>query len=309
MPIEQPSRQPTVSVVIPVYNGERLIAETLRSVLAQTLPVHEILVIDDGSTDRTAEVVASFAPRVTLVRQANAGESTARNDGIARATGEWIAFVDADDLWKPEKLERQMAALAGTSALFCFCWYYEFGSAVGNQDTPVPVPVELREGGYDPELLVPDVTVLPSCSVVRASARTRFPEWTSNNEDSIYVNELLQEGTFVFVPEPLVGYRRHAASQQKQAGAVRRGCEALLEWARQHDGPKSARLTRKVLDALVRRAQVALWRRQFDELQVFRSVCLEHWPEAEPKPAVLTTFLWPRSIYRVKDSLDRWRAR
>jgi glycosyltransferase involved in cell wall biosynthesis len=95
------------SVVVPVYNGERFIGEALRSVFAQTLPASEVVVIDDGSTDRTKEIVSQFGESVHYYYQPNKGAAEARNRGIAAACGEWIAFLDADDIWYPEKLALQ----------------------------------------------------------------------------------------------------------------------------------------------------------------------------------------------------------
>ncbi|MEM9147619.1 MAG: glycosyltransferase family A protein [Pseudomonadota bacterium] len=94
-----------VSVVVPTYNRAHCIAECLESILAQTVPAHEILVSDDGSTDGTAAVLERFGARITvLLAPTNPGVSAARNAAIAQATGEWIAFLDSDDLWRPERL-------------------------------------------------------------------------------------------------------------------------------------------------------------------------------------------------------------
>lgn len=96
-----------ISVVIPAYNAERTIRRAIESVLAQTRPADEIIVIDDGSLDATAQVVRQFADKVTLIEQPNAGVSVARNVGIEAAAGDWIAFLDGDDEWLPEKLKLQ----------------------------------------------------------------------------------------------------------------------------------------------------------------------------------------------------------
>jgi glycosyltransferase involved in cell wall biosynthesis len=103
---------PAVSVVIPAYNAEGTIAETLASLLAQTFTDFEALVIDDGSADRTAEVAGGTGdPRVRVLGIPNGGVAHARNQAISQAHGDLIAFLDADDLWEPRKLELQVAAL------------------------------------------------------------------------------------------------------------------------------------------------------------------------------------------------------
>lgn len=102
---------PRISVVIPVYNGERFLGEAIGSVLSQAERPLEVIVIDDGSTDGSAEVARAF-PSVNYVYQANAGQAEARNQGAALATGEFLAFLDADDVWMPDKLTWQLAAFA-----------------------------------------------------------------------------------------------------------------------------------------------------------------------------------------------------
>ncbi len=100
-----------VSVVIPCHNCAQYVSEAIESVLGQSYQHREIIVVDDGSTDRTPEVLAGYADRVRVVRQARAGEAEARNAGLRVARGKHIGFLDADDLWLPEKLERQVALL------------------------------------------------------------------------------------------------------------------------------------------------------------------------------------------------------
>jgi len=111
-----PGPVPSVSVVIPVYNGERYLGEALESVLAQTVPPMEIVVVDDGSSDGSAAVAARF-PGIQYITQAHAGPGAARNRGVACARGALLAFLDADDLWVQDKLERQIAAFRANPAL------------------------------------------------------------------------------------------------------------------------------------------------------------------------------------------------
>jgi len=100
-----------VSVVIPAYNASRYLGPAIESVLAQTVAPAEVVVVDDGSTDDTAAVGARY-PGVTVLTQANAGAGVARNHGVAATTAPLVAFLDADDLWLPNKLERQLEELA-----------------------------------------------------------------------------------------------------------------------------------------------------------------------------------------------------
>jgi hypothetical protein len=119
---------PLVSVIVAVYNGEAHIEEACRSAMRQTLASIEIVVVDDGSTDRTAEIVRSLAaadPRIRLIRQTNLGVAAARNVGIARSSGAFIAPLDADDVWAPSKLERQVARFqaGGPEMGMVYCWW------------------------------------------------------------------------------------------------------------------------------------------------------------------------------------------
>jgi glycosyltransferase involved in cell wall biosynthesis len=101
--------QPLISVVIPVYNGEDFLEQAIESAVGQTWPRTEVVVVDDGSTDRSAEIAGSYP--VKLLRQENRGGAAARNRGVDEAGGELLSFLDQDDMYRPEKLERQLEAL------------------------------------------------------------------------------------------------------------------------------------------------------------------------------------------------------
>jgi len=97
-----------VSCIVPVFNGERYVSETIESILRQSYPLTEVIVVDDGSSDGTLETLAVFAERIRVIQQENGGPSLARNRGMEESRGAFIAFLDADDLWVEDKLEVQM---------------------------------------------------------------------------------------------------------------------------------------------------------------------------------------------------------
>lgn len=149
--------EPRVSVVIPTFNRAVLVARAIESVLSQSRPANEIIVVDDGSTDDTVRRLADYAKRgVRVIRQENAGAPAARNHGVALAAYRWIAFLDSDDVWVPEHLERIAAAIRGTqgAASFYFgdtCFQTEEGDASSYW----------RDAGYSPSLpfeIVSDAT-------------------------------------------------------------------------------------------------------------------------------------------------------
>ncbi|CAN5199472.1 glycosyltransferase family A protein [soil metagenome] len=124
----------TISCIVPVFNGERYLADALESIFAQTLQPTEVIVVDDGSTDGTAKVIEQFGGRLTYHRQPNAGPSAARNAGLDSCSGDFVAFQDADDLWHSEKLARQIACFAARPELeMCISHLENFWEA-GRED-------------------------------------------------------------------------------------------------------------------------------------------------------------------------------
>ena len=141
-----------VSILTPCYNGERFIADTMESVLRQTWPHWEMIVVDDGSVDRSARIVQDYAERdgrVQLIRQQNGGAASARNAAMRLARGRYIALLDADDLWEPDFLEKQLAFMEQTGAV-CVCSAYrhidEHGREIQHPTVPLPVitPKDMR---------------------------------------------------------------------------------------------------------------------------------------------------------------------
>lgn len=109
MNLDQKKKKNEISVIIPTYNREWIIKESIDSVFSQTFDAYELIVVDDGSDDNTAEILDSYGNKLRIIRQANQGVSAARNRGIIASSGEFIALLDSDDLWLPEKLDRQMS--------------------------------------------------------------------------------------------------------------------------------------------------------------------------------------------------------
>jgi len=134
-------RAPLVSVVIPAYNCALYVAEAVESALGQTFEPHEVIVVDDGSTDGTRAALAAYETRIRYVHQANQGAAAARNRGLLEARGDLIAFLDADDVWLPEKLEWQVRAMA---ALPDCGLVYTDGLAIGIRGAPSGTLVSRR---------------------------------------------------------------------------------------------------------------------------------------------------------------------
>jgi glycosyltransferase involved in cell wall biosynthesis len=128
--------KPLVSIIMPCYNGEAFLAEAIDSVLAQTFQGFELIVVDDGSTDKSADILARFASRVRVIRQTNRGVSAARNTGIHESKGEFIAFLDADDHWEPDFLDDMVQGLADPRTAIAYCGWQNVGVGGGKPFVP-----------------------------------------------------------------------------------------------------------------------------------------------------------------------------
>ncbi len=201
-----------VSVVIPTWNRAGLLLEALGSVFAQTRPADEVIVVDDGSTDDTVARLEALGDRVRLVRRRRGGAAAARNAGVRAATGDWLAFLDSDDLWEPTKLEKQIAALRrdGTARLV-FC----DSRAVDREGRPIAGHQKPVHGGRITAILFEHVFVhTPSVFVDRALFESLggFREDLRVCEDYDLWLRASLETPFLLVAEPLFVRRVHSES-------------------------------------------------------------------------------------------------
>jgi len=210
-----PNASATVSVVIPCYNSSRFVPVAVASALAQSVAVHEVIVVDDGSTDDpAAALVAIDDPRLRVVRIENRGVAHARNLGAQLASGEYLAFLDADDAWYPTKLERQLARFGEEPQPVAVGAQMHH---VGSRGAAVGITGE-RDLGDDRQQLVRAARLMPfaiSSSVVSRAAFHEvggFDESLHQAEDLDFVARLATRGPLRIVGEPLGTYRVHADS-------------------------------------------------------------------------------------------------
>ncbi len=229
--LERDGDGPLLSIVMPVFNGERHVEETIDSVLRQSLSDFELLCIDDGSSDRTPALLAAKArqdPRVVVVRQDNAGTSAARNRGLDLARGRYVSFVDADDLLTPRSLERRVGLLEAGDAKICGGQVEMIDGAGAALNVTAG---RRRTAWYRHCWRMPFAiaTVMGESLVMK---RSRFPPGVRFGEDWAYLNALLRSGwPIASCGEPsLAHYRWHACSTTgRSLKALVDGCLEVLE--------------------------------------------------------------------------------
>ncbi len=230
--------QPLISVIIPAFNAEIFLAKTLESVLSQTYQNIEILVVDDGSTDTTAEIIKSFAQkdsRISLLQQSNAGVAAARNLAIEKSRGEYIAPIDADDIWYPQNLEKQVKCLNSSppSVGVVYSWSVD----INEQD--------LLTGGFYNSTIEGEVYKAlvykyfmgnASSSLIRRICFERVGGYNSQLkaenaqgcEDLELFLRIAEHYQFKVVPEFLVGYRQIPSSMSCNYAAMAKSHSLIM---------------------------------------------------------------------------------
>jgi glycosyltransferase involved in cell wall biosynthesis len=217
--------QPLVSCIVPVFNGERYLAEALDSILAQQYEPLEIIVADDGSTDGTAAIARSYGDRVRVIRQPNAGAPAARNLGLQAARGELIAFLDSDDLWHREKLARQTARFAARPELEV--------SVTHVQSFWIPELQDEAERFRDHPLSQPQPGYVTITMLARRAVFERvggFNTGLSVGDPMEWFVRAAEHGTIMdLLPDTLAYRRLHQRNLSWESGGARRMTTAMQE--------------------------------------------------------------------------------
>jgi glycosyltransferase involved in cell wall biosynthesis len=219
-----------VSVIIPSYNCGRFVRAAVDSVLAQSFRDLEVLVVDDGSTDNTRQVLAGYGPPVRYLYQANAGVSAARNHGIGESRGQYVAFLDADDMWAPDKLERQLKALNTVPGVgLCYSAHLVVDEAM----RPLRVHRSNRRASALEDLLFHgNVVGTPSTTLLYQELLKRvggFDRELSQCADWDMWVRLARHTEFLYLDEPLVTYRQHGHNMSRNVPLLESDSLRVLE--------------------------------------------------------------------------------
>ena len=227
-------QDPLVSCIIPVWNGEKYLAEAIESVVGQAYPAIEIVVVDDGSTDGTPALLSSYGERVVTIRQDQAGPAVARNAGIERSKGEYIAFLDADDIWDPRKTELQMERFRDRQDLsVCLCEVRNFWSPEIEvpQESAATEKMEAVSGWFAQSMLVKREAFRTAGGFDTSLRHREAMDWLRRATDSGLAVDM--------VKEVLVHRRLHLTNRSRSRAA--NDHESLLRIARAAMSRRSAK--------------------------------------------------------------------
>lgn len=209
----------TVSVIVPAFNQARWLPETLKSALEQTVPPTEVIVVDDGSPDNSAEIAARFGGVVRVIRKKNEGLSAARNTGILNCSGDWLIFLDSDDLLPPRFIEQHLLTVQETECDVAFAGHVpidEHGNRIGCEkfggmlNGESPLEALLRGNAFPPHAAMTRRQCLASAGM--------FDPWLTSYEDWDFWLRLAYAGAkFATTPDLIVPYRQYPGSMSKNA--------------------------------------------------------------------------------------------
>ena len=222
---------PRVSVVIPTYNHARFLGEALRSVIAQTTPDWEAIVVNNFSEDDTEAVVAGLNdPRIQLINFRNRGVIAAsRNQGIGRARGEWVAFLDSDDAWMPRKLELSLAAANGADVVGTALLVEQAGAVVREQKSGPAARARYRALLYNGSCLTPSATMVRRAMLEAVGRFNEDPAFATGEDHDLWLKLAGHGARFCFIDDALSRYRLHEDNQSALAARHLGAALAILD--------------------------------------------------------------------------------
>ena len=247
------STEVRISVIVPVFNQGGFVSEAIDSALRQSAAPHEVIVVDDGSTDATPDVLERFGGTIRVLRQVNRGVAAARNAGVAASSGHALAFLDADDTWETGKLEKQRARLAADPSLgLVHCGVTE----VDAEGRALATRLDGMEGSVWQEMLLFRRSVVlgggSGALIPRAAFDTAggFDEDLSTSADWDLYYRLARRFGVAFVREPLVRYRIHGENMHANVRVMERDMLRAYSKAFAEEDPALRRLRRRAYGAL-----------------------------------------------------------
>jgi glycosyltransferase involved in cell wall biosynthesis len=299
----------SISVVIPCHNGAQFLRETLTSVLAQTRPPSEVIVVDDGSTDGSGDVARSFGPPVAVITQANSGLGPTRNRGIQAVSGDVIALVDADDLWHPEKLERQLSYLERNPDVGAVVTSVDkFSGDISQRFAFLRIDDDVMRNSTALDFLIhPRVNQSAVVMRTHVAKAVPYPDNRRDSEDMLQAVELRMAAVIGAVPDVLTFYRQHTSQLTQGRDHMSKSLRTRLDWAAENytrlGVPTAADAMRPLLDHVTHLTMLLYWQRRIAEFKRDRAQLLAAWPQDIDIPAELRRSVPPEFLLRLKDRL------
>lgn len=336
---------PRVAVITPTYNRANLIADAVESVLAQTLdaPI-EMAIVDDGSTDETEAVLKPYLEKhgvgagreaesgvrkareaasgvtITYTRLEKQGVVAARNTAIANTTAPFIAFLDSDDYWLPDKLEKQLALMDADANVGVVHTSFRYVNEQGEYTDAGPQRLDNPCVGDCLDVLLNEFLVLFSSVMVRRDVVERAAAAEAHGQpfDARWINaqdyDLMLRAArlceFAYVPQPLVAYRVHGA--HGAMGNLKRAfgfhCRVQLDFVKRYGdeiGVSDEEIRRRVVEFLAGRAESMFWQRRFDQARDLCELARELEVYNERFAAIEKKASRPAWVYKAKDTMDR----
>lgn len=303
-----------ISIIIPCYNGERFLAESIDSALGQAYAFKEVIVVDDGSSDSSPAIMAAYGERIRVVRQPNAGLSAARNAGIRVASGKLFAFLDADDYWAPDFLAKMVQAIEINDAGIAYCGWQNVG-LLGPRGEPF-IPPDYQVMPDKIEQLVGSPRWPVHAAIVQRDVVMDVggfdPKWKSCEDFAFWIRTATRH-RIVRLPEVLAFYRFHGEQMTRHRDRIALNhCRVQQEFLAQNPNIAQALGKEKeralIWDVLLQKGNTCYWQGDLEAARsIYRAVMKTGYGRMHDWPRMLPSLLplWlHRAILVAKEKLN-----